>query len=266
MTKGAIRKIVGWLLPGLVAGCVSTGGSYGDPSPQPVSQQASTSDTRNRARIHTELGTAYLEAGRVAPALDEAKGAIGIDSSYALAHNLLALVYMELKENGPAEESFLRALQLAPGDPDISNNYGWFLCETGRAAKAMPLLQTALRNPLYATPVIALNNAAVCASRLGDDKAAEDYLVRSLRVDPNNMRGIYLLADLAYRQRRYSEGRLRLAELHRRTEVTAASAWLGLRIARKLGDRADEARYVAQLRQKFADSVENELLAQGRYE
>lgn len=251
----------------LLTGCASTGGgSYGEPAPQPISQQTNTGETRSRARIHTELGSAYLDAKRLAPALDEARVAIGIDGSYALAHNLLALVYMELKENGPAEESFQRALQLAPGDPDISNNYGWFLCETGRAAKAMPYLQTALRNPLYGTPIIAMNNAAVCASRQGDDKAAEEYLLRSLRLDPNNLHGLYLLADLAYRQGRFHEGKLRLAELHRRTEVTSSSAWLGLRIARKLGDRADEARYVAQIRQKFADSPENELLAQGRFE
>ncbi|HEX5393815.1 MAG TPA: type IV pilus biogenesis/stability protein PilW [Rhodocyclaceae bacterium] len=258
------------LLMGFLTGCTGTsvpGSVYSsDPAPQPVSQQAVSGQVRNRARTHTELGAAYLEAGRVAPALDEARTAINVDDGYPLAHNLLALVYMALKENGPAEESFQHALQLAPGDPDISNNYGWFLCETGRAAKAMPYLQTAFRNPLYASPALALNNAAVCSTRLGDDRSAEGYLQRAMRVDPNNLRGLYLLSDLTYRQGRYQEAKLYLAELHRKTDITAGSAWLGLRIARKLGDRGEEARYVSQLRQRFADSAENELLAQGRYE
>lgn len=243
----------------------TNGGLSGEPSPQPVSQ-ASAGQGQSRVRTHTELGAAYLEAGLYGPALNEARLAVSIDSSYPLAQNLLALVYMGLKENGPAEESFQRALQLAPNDPDISNNYGWFLCETGRPAKAMPYLQTAIRNPLYATPGLALNNAAVCAQRIGDNRAAEDYLVRALRLDPNNLRGMYLLADLEYHQGRYMEAKLQLAELHRKTDITAASAWLGLRIARKLGDRGEEARYVSQLRQRFAESAENEQLAQGRYE
>lgn len=255
---------------GLLAGCTGAGAPgtvySSDPSPQPVSQQTANGQVRNRARNHTELGVAYLEAGRYAPALDEARIAVNIDSSYPLAHNLMALVYMALKENGPAEESFQRALQLAPGDPDISNNYGWFLCETDRAAKAMPYLQTAIRNPLYATPALALNNAAVCAMRMGDDRSAEGYLARALRIDTENLRGLYLLAELNFRQGRYQEAKLHLAELHRKTDITASSAWLGLRVARKVGDRGDEARYVAQLRQRFADSAENELLAQGRYE
>jgi type IV pilus assembly protein PilF len=71
---------------------------------------------------------------------------------------------------------------------------------------------------------------------------------------------------LSFRQGRYQEAKLHLAELHRKTDITASSAWLGLRVARKVGDRGEEARYVAQLRQRFADSAENELLAQGRYE
>jgi type IV pilus assembly protein PilF len=258
------------LLMGFLAGCTGTGAPgtvySNDPSPQPVSQQAVSGQARNRARSHTELGAAYLEAGRFAPALDEARIAVNIDSGYPLAHNLLALVYMALKENGPSEESFQRALQLAPGDPDISNNYGWFLCETDRSARAMPYLQTAFRNPLYATPALALNNAAVCAMRMGDERSAEDYLERALRVDTENLRGLYLLAELNFRQGRYLQAKLRLAELHRKTDITAASAWLGLRVARRVGDRGEEARYVAQLRQRFADSAENELLAQGRYE
>lgn len=247
----------------LLAGCA---GSVSMPAAQPMAQQAVGSDTRNRARIHTELGFAYYEAKNLVAALEEARIALAIDSDYALAYNLLGLINLELKDNAQAEEAFLRALNIAPGDPDISNNYGWFLCETKRYAKAMSYFETAMGNPLYATPALTLNNAAQCASKNGDDAKAETFLQRALRLDPNNLRSIFLLADLNYRSDRLGEARLRLADFHRRTEMTPASAWLGLRIARKSGDRSEEARYLSQLRQRFPDSNETLLLSQGRFE
>ena len=246
----------------VVTGCTTQGGRMA----QPIAQQTTGGDVRNRARIHTELGFAFYEDKNLAAALDEARIAIGIDSSYALAYNLLGLVYMELRENGQAEEAFQQALNQAPGDPDISNNYGWFLCETKRQAKAMAYFETAIRNPLYGTPALSLNNAAQCASKNGDDAAAESYLLRAIRIDPNNIRTIFLLSDLNYRQGRYGEARARLADLHRKSDMTPASAWLGLRIARKVGDRTEEARYFSQLRQRFPDSGETALMSQGRFE
>lgn len=257
-----------WLVPLLtvLAGCVSSGTSISEPLPQPVSQQAMGNEARNRARIHTELGMAFLEDKNVAAALDEARTAAAIDSSYPLAYNLFGLVYMEIREFAQAEKSFQQALSLAPNDPDISNNYGWFLCETKNYAKALSYFDIAMRNPFYAAPALAMNNAAVCSSRMGNDTAAENYLIGAVRLDPNNSRGVYLLAELYYRGGRYGEARQRLGEFHRRNPVTAASAWLGLRIARKLGDRNEEARYLAQLRQRFPDSNESALLAQGRFE
>lgn len=252
----------------IVAGCVSSGTSGpSEPLPQPVAQQSSTSnETRNRARIHTDLGVAYFEDKNMGTALDEARIAISIDSNYPLAYNLLGLVYLEIKEYAQAERAFQQALSLAPNDPDISNNYGWFLCETKNYTKALSYFDIAMRNPLYSAPALAMNNAAICSSRTGNDAAAENYLIKAIRLDPNNQRGLYLLSDLYYRAGRYSEARLRLGDFHRRSEVTAASAWLGLKIARKMGDRNDEARFLAQLRQRFPDSNESALLAQGRFE
>ncbi|GAB2180305.1 type IV pilus biogenesis/stability protein PilW [Denitratisoma sp. agr-D3] len=247
----------------LLAACTSTAPRQ---VVQPVSQQAVGSDVRNRARIHTELGFAYYEAKNLVAALEEARVALDIDSGYALAYNLLGLINLELKDNAQAEDAFQRALSIAPGDPDISNNYGWFLCETGRYAKAMSYFETAMRNPLYGTPALTMNNAAQCAAKNGDEALAETFLQRALRLDPNNLRSLFLLADLNYRTGRIGEARLRLAEFHRKTEMTAASAWLGLRIARKSGDRSEEARYFSQLRQRFPDSNETLLLSQGRFE
>jgi len=261
-----VKKIIFALLGGiLLSGCVSNGPSD-TPMAQPLAQQIPGNDVRKRASIHTELGFAYYEQKNMVAALDEARLSLSIDSSYALAYNLLGLIYLELKEIPQGEEAFQRALSLAPGDPDISNNYGWFLCETNRYTKAMSYFDVAMKNPLYSAPALTMNNAAQCASKNGDDAKAEELLQKATRLDPNNTRGVLFLADLYYRMGRYGEARLKLMDFHRKSDMTAASAWLGLRIARKTGERLEEARYLSQMRQRFPDSNEMVLLNQGRFE
>ena len=65
-----------------------------------------------------------------------------------------------------ADENYQTALRLAPGNPDLSNNYGSFLCTAlNKPAQAMPYFDTALRNPAYQTPVSALVNAGMFSIR-----------------------------------------------------------------------------------------------------
>jgi type IV pilus assembly protein PilF len=238
----------------------------GAPMPQPVSQQSSDGDARNRARVHTELGYAYYEAKRMSQALDEARVAMGIDSGYPLAYNLLGLVYMDLRENAAAENAFQQALQLAPGDPDISNNYGWFLCQTRREKQSLNYFQTAAKNPLYSSPAVALTNGAQCAEKIGDTKSADEILARAVLLDPTNPRVLFLAADMAYQRGRFGEAKRRLSDLNRVAPLNAETVWLGLRIARKQADRNEEARYVALMRQRFSESAEFKKLSQGQYE
>lgn len=251
------------LLSGVLAGC---GGSYSGPVEQPVAMQSAGGDLRNRARVHTELGMAYLREGQFNVALDEGKVSLAIDASYPLVYNLLGLVYMNLKENARAEENFEQALRLAPGDPEINDNIGWFYCQTGREQRAFNHFEISAKNPLYATPARPLTHAGMCALRLKDAKRAEDFLNRALRADPSSPDALFLLADALYQQGRHAEARLRITAVHRLTEPTAATAWLALRIERKTGDREAEMRWATQLRRKFADSQEYRKLNQGLYE
>jgi type IV pilus assembly protein PilF len=233
---------------------------------QPVSQQTAVGDVRKRAKAHTDLGAAYLGDGRLAVALDEARVAIAADPGYAPAYNLIGLVHMYLQENALAEENFDQALRLAPGDAEINNNFGWFLCQTGRERRSIAYFQTALKSPLYETPAKPLTNAGICSLRVKEDKAAEDFLTNALRADNTSASARYWLADLLYRQNRLGEARLQIGELFRLAEPEAQSLWLALRIEHKLGDREAEARYSSQLRRKFAGTPEHQKLLQGAYE
>ncbi len=254
-----------WLLPIILAACVSSGGSSRRIR-EPVMQQQVVGEARTKAKSRVELGSAYYQDRQFGVALEEARKAVALDGGYAPAQNLLALIYMELGQKASAQESFERALQLAPGDPDISNNYGWFLCQNGEERKSLAYFQMALSDPLYSTPSTALVNAAICSSKLKDDKSAEDYLLRALRDEPDNIRALYQLSDLYFRTGRFADARQRISVYHSRVEPTAESTWLALRIARGLGNRRDEAAFMGALRRNFPNSAEFQKLQQGQFQ
>lgn len=231
------------------------------------SRQTSTNEVRQRAKVHADLGRVYLMQGTFEVALEEARIAIDADSSYAPAHNLNALIHMALRKNDQAEASFREALRMAPNDPEINNDYGWFLCQTDKPREALPYFKLAIANPLFQTPGKALTNAGLCARAMGDDQQAEQFLLRAVRSDRANLMAIYHLADINFRGGRYLDARQRINELHAQLgDPTAESAWLALRIERKLGDRENEARYTGLLRRKFRNTAEYLKLSRGEFD
>ena len=252
----------------LLAGCTATGSGSGsrEGAQQPTSSKPAENEQQQRAKVHTELGSLYMLDGRYAIAMEEARIALAADSNYAPAYNLLGLTHMMLNESRLAEDNFGMALRLAPGDPEIANNFGWFLCQNGRERSSIEYFLMAGKNPLYTTPTKPFTNAGICAIRVKDDKAAEEYLATALRLSPTNTQALFWLADIAYRKGRYSEARQWTTDIEKMMEPTAEVIWLALRIERKLGNRDTEARYASQLRRRFVGSPEHRLLTQGQYD
>lgn len=221
---------------------------------------------RERARAHAELAGAYYEQGNMGIALEEARIAIAADAGYAPAYTVLGLVHMDLKENSQAEESFQRALRIAPNDPDANHNYGWFLCQSGREDLSLKFFLSAIRNPLYAVPQKSYTIAGVCAARSNNDRDAIEFLERALRLDANYLSAKINLAQLRYRRGEFDLARVLITEFNRGVEPTAESLWLALRIERKLGDKAGESSLAELLRRRYAGSPEFQSLQRGRYE
>jgi type IV pilus assembly protein PilF len=256
-----------WVLMLVLSGCVTTPEAERPRiAEQPVSQQTETVDARQRAKIHTELGALYFQQERYAVALEEARIALNIESSYAPAYNLLGLVNMMLVDNPAAESAFQSALGYAPNDPEINNNYGWFLCNSGKEADSLRYFENAYRNALYRTPTRPYTNAGICLIKLKNYKVAEERLITALRFDPSNTLAMYWLAELMYRTDRLVEARARVNEMTRILEPTAEVLWLGVRVEHKLGDREAELRHSTVLRRRFQNTVEYQKLIQGQFE
>lgn len=252
----------------LAGGCASFPGSQGV-SPiaeRPLLDTPPATDAQARARVNTELGTAYFEVGRYDVALDEARTALQHDPDYAPAYHLMGLIHMFVEDTAAARDNFQRALQAAPNDPDFNNSYGWFLCTVGEEQEGLQRLALAARNPYYRYPTRPLTNAGLCQLRLGDDAAAAEQLRRALSLDGANAQALYHLAAIAYRAGDNLVARDYLVQLHQQREPTAESAWLGLRTERRLGHREAAASYAAQLQGRFKGSREYRNMIQGNFE
>ncbi len=218
-----------------------------------------------RARIHTELGAGYFGRGQYAIALQELREALKANDQYAPAYDVMGLIYMDLNEDKLAETNFHRALDISPNDPDIHNNYGWFLCNRNRFDESLKQFETALNNPLYATPESALTNAGICLVKAGKPGSARTYFESSLKFKPNQQQALMGLAQIYYDEGRLADARSLIERLLEYNQPTAQSLWLGLRVARKQNDHDTEASYGLLLRNRFPDAQETQLLLQGNY-
>lgn len=236
-------------------------------SPNP-SATASANDPRNRAKVHTELGAAYFQAGNNAVALDELDIAIKADADYYPAFSIRGLVFGALKEYARADDDFRRALEIAPHDPEVNNNFGWYLCESGRERQSITYFLNALKSPLYETPERAYGNAGNCALKAGDLDGAQGYLLKALQMSRDEGMLVRLqLAKVFYRKGILEESKIYLKDALKLMEPpTAEALWLGLRLERKMGNRSAESGFASQLRSRYPSSPEYQEFLKGNFE
>jgi len=257
----------GLLTAALLAGC---GGvlqsSPTEPSVDSGTIAGEVSDPRNRAKVHTELAALYYGRGNMAVALEELRVAAAADSNYALTYSMFGLVYMELRENQLAQTNFERALRLSPNDSDINHNYASFLCQTGRENDSIKYFMLAVRNPLYPTPWRSYSAAGQCALRKDNVKDAEEFFLRALRLDADDPPALLYLGQIRYKQGALEDARKLVSRYNKIVPATSESLWLALRVERKLGERVLESSYANQLRRRFANSREYQLLQRGEFD
>lgn len=223
------------------------------------------SSNSKSASVHTELAGLYFERGQYGVALEEIEQALQADRNFAKAYNVRGLVHMSLREDELAEEDFKKSLSIDKNDSDAHNNYGWYLCQRSREKESIPHFMAALKDPLYRTPGRAFLNAGICSRNIGNNKDAQEFLQRALIAQPGMPQALLALAEISYADGDYSSARRYFADFSKDSEsLTAEQLWLAVRISRKTRDRNSEASYGLQLRKRFPDSRETELLMSGK--
>ena len=216
-----------------------------------------------RARAHTDLGAAYYQQNKLEIALDEFSRAVEIDANFGQAYNGLGLVFAALGEDAKADANFKKAIQVQPASSESHNNYGSFLCAHKRYDESISQFLEAVKNPLYSTPNLAYANAGICSARKNDTKNAEVYLNKALQIEPLTYSAAQALAEIQFKR-----GDAPLAQKTLQNALIASpnpeTLWLGIKIARVLGDKDAEASYALQLRQQYPNTEQTRMLLSGQ--
>ncbi len=248
---------------GLLA-CAGTDGAGTGQVPRTASDQT---DLDRRAAVRVELAYGYFARGQYTTALDELKQALAVKPDFREALNLRGLVYAALGEIPLAEESFRRALALSARDPDTLHNYGWFMCQQQRWQTADALFDQALAQSTYRAPARTLLAKGVCEARAGRLLVAEKTLSRAFELDPASPAVAINLSEVLFRNGELQRARFYVKRVNDQPEqANAQSAWLLLRIERKLGNTAAVDDLGMQLRRKHPQSPETQALDAGRYD
>ena len=214
-------------------------------------------DGRRRSEVHTALAGEYYQRGNYTVALAETRAAIKDDPTYVGAHNMQALVFMELKEDGPARESFATALRLSPNNPEVLNNYGWFLCLRNDPTRGLELMRRASTDNMYPTPEKAYLSIGLCLKRQNRSVEAEEALRRAVLIRPDLIGALYNLAQITFERGAVADAEVYLLRFMRLTSNPPLEALvMGVKIARARNDSGAEQSYLQQLRRRFPDAPE----------
>lgn len=223
-------------------------------------------DTRRRARIRTELASAYLAEGKTEFALDEIKQAQAADPNYSPAYTVRGVIHLQMQDGPGAEANFQRAIQLNPQDADALHNLGFLRCDAGQYAQAQPLFERALAVSGYSRPGNTWLAQGICQARAGQFEAAERSLARALEFDAGNPITIYNLANILLKRGDAQRAQFHARRLNNSELANAESLWLGMRIERRLGNTESVRQLGDQLRRRFPDSTELAAYTRGAFD
>lgn len=247
--RGAIAATVACIGLGLVA-CQTT-------SPGGAPRTAK----ENAASYNLQLGIAYLQQGNLGFAKEKLEKSEQQNARDPALHTAMGLLYERLGDSRKADRHYATALRLAPGDPDVQNNYAVYLCKNGRIDDGVKRFEEAANNALYRTPEAAYTNAGVCQRSDGRYDDAARSFTRALTLRPNYGEAAYQLADMRLEQGDIAQARSVLDGFMRNFRATADLLYLGVRVERAGGDRVAEERYARRLRIDFPDSEQARALS-----
>lgn len=217
---------------------------------------------RRAAEVNTQMGAEYLARGQYEIALEKLKRAVRSDDSYAPAHTVTAVLYERLGEDKLAETHYRQAYRASPGNGDVNNNLGAFLCRTGQVDDALEYFDRALEDPFYRTPAVAMANAGACALQQGKLDLAEDYLRKALRYDEKFPDALLSMALLNFTRADMMRTRAFLQRYEATGSKSAEALMLGYRLDSSEGDLRGAKAYQDELLKRYPGSAEAQELVQ----
>lgn len=216
------------------------------------------------AEINLELGVDYLRKGNLEQAKEKIERALNQDPRNAKANAAAGLLYDRLGEQRKSEQHFDRAISLDSKNPEIRNNYAVILCQHRVFDRGEKMALSALSDPLYKTPEVALMNAGNCRLSAGDSKGAEGHFRKVLERKPRYAPALFQMAELEFEQNNHIAARAFFDRYMEVARPSSAGLWLGYRIERELGNASAADNYARRLRNEFPTSNETKELIESQ--
>jgi type IV pilus assembly protein PilF len=212
------------------------------------------------AEINTQLGIEYMREGMYESSMEKLKKAIKQNPDYQLAHTSIAILYEKLGEDKLADKHYRRAYRLNRKDSLTLNNYGQYLCRSGRLEEADKMFMEALKDPLYRYPEMVYTNAGICAAKRPDVELADKYFRSALKVNPKYKPALREMIRSSFSQQKYLATRAYLQRLQEVEPLTPEFLWIGVRAEAALEDRDAMASYALVLKNQYPESDETQAL------
>ena len=219
-------------------------------------------EKQDPAEINTQLGIEYMREGMYESSMEKLKKAIDQNPNYQLAHTSIAILYEKLGEDKLADKHYRKAYRLNRSDSLTLNNYGQYLCRTGRLEQADEMFTAALKDPLYRYPEMVYTNAGICAAKRPDIDLAGEYFRNALKVNPKYKPALREMIRSSFSQEKYLATRAYLQRLQEVEPLTPEFLWIGVRAEAALDDRDAMASYALVLKNRYPESDETQALVQ----
>ncbi len=212
------------------------------------------------AEVNTQLGIEYMREGRYELAQEKLKKALKQNPNYQTAHTSIAVLYEKLGENKLADKHYRRAYNIDRKNAQTANNYGQFLCRSGRYKEADKKFMTAVQDPLYQYPAMVYTNAGICARKQPDIELSDKYFRTALKIDPKYRPALREMIRSSFSQQKYLATRAYLQRLQEVEPLTPEFLWIGVRAESELDDRSAMASYSLLLKNRYPASEETDEL------
>lgn len=249
MPKAIVKLVAVTFVALLASACVTTtSGGFEDKKDPKKAVEYSVQAARN-----------YIQEGNWEAAKRHLKNALDLDAHNADAGEALALVFWRTGEYEQADKHFRAAIGDAENNQAsrIRNNYAAFLYARARYGEAESQLEKVAEDLLYEKRADAFLNLGRVRVKLKKYAQAKEVLERALLMDRGNPLVMFQLAevhfqlgDTAKAQSFYDAYRKQV------TAQSAASLWLGIRLAERSGDKDAAASYALALKNLFPQSEE----------
>lgn len=218
------------------------------------------SDPVKASKLNASLGVAYMQKGDNELAMEKLKKALDQDPDNANVYHYLAELYRRLGVKDKAEEYFQSAMELAPKDSSIKNNYAAFLCQQGTVDAAYTIFAEVLADPLYAHKGRVLENKAFCAQLVGNIKLAYENFVLATKFNPRLSRSLLALAQIEFDEQNMDEAYKYYTRFTKSSKHTPQSLWLGILLEKQFGNKNKLGSYSTLLKGMYPESKEAQLL------